>query len=250
MSKLHIFIGNIGSGKGVLASRFAKDGAVVVNMDSIQQMVGGGEYGLYDNNKKEVYHNIESTAIQTSLRTGNDVVVDRTNMDKKRRARYIEYGKRFGCKVIAYDWGPGYPECLERRLDAPNGIPATTWEIVFHTMSQNYEKASLDEGFDTIFTGPERYKFYAFDFDGTIVENQFPEIGPVIPETVSKIKTLWQDQENIIIIWTCRAGNLENKARAFLLKNKIPFNYINENPLFDVGGRKIFAHEYIDDRNQ
>jgi len=249
LSTLNVFIGNIGSGKSVLANRFAKDGDVIVNMDSIQQMVGGGEYGLYDYKKKEIYQNIEATAILTALRTGNDVVVDRTNMDKARRARYVEYGNRFGCKIIAYDWGPGYPECLERRQDDSNGIPAATWETVFHTMSNNYEKPSLDEGFDVIYTGPERYKFYAFDFDGTIVENDFPTIGPVIPETVNKIKLLWQNQENIIIIWTCRSGNFENEARAFLLKNKIPFNYINENPLFDVGGRKIFAHKYFDDRN-
>jgi len=34
------------------------------------------------------------------------------------------------------------------------------------------------------------------------------------------------------------------------LKNKIPFDFINRNPMFNMGSPKIFAHEYLDDRNR
>ena len=60
---------------------------------------------------------------------------------------------------------------------------------------------------------------------------------------------VWEDFDNIIIIWTCRSGDYLNQMRAFLLKNGIPFDFINENPIVDYGSPKVFANEYHDDRN-
>jgi len=244
-----MMVGNIGSGKSLLASKFAKMGHVVVNMDSIQKMVGGGEYGLYDNKKKDVYRAAETTIIETALKNGFSVVVDRTNMDRKRRARFIEIGKKYAREIIAYDWGQGSSDGLTRRLKAPNGVPQSIWQDVHSYMASSYEKPSLDEGFSSIVDAPKKFKFYAFDFDGTIVKNKFPDIGEILDGTVETINRLWQNLSNIIIVWSCRSEDFENQMRDFLLKNKIPFDFINENPMFDTGSKKIFAHEYFDDRN-
>lgn len=46
------------------------------------------------------------------------------------------------------------------------------------------------------------------------------------------------------------SGDKLNRMRKFLIDEKIPFDFINENPLVDFGSRKIFAHEYYDDRNK
>lgn len=249
MPNMDIFIGNIGSGKSLLASKFAKMGSVVCNMDSIQQMIGGGEYGLYDNAKKDVYQAAEDAVITKSLERGLSVVIDRTNMDRKRRQRFIEIGKKFGAEIVAYNWGPGDERSLERRKKNNHGVPAEKWEEVFSFMQKSYEPPTIDEGFSQIIEAPKKYTFHAFDFDGTIVDNKFPEIGEIIGGKVEQLNELWKDIKNIIIIWTCRNGNFENQMRAFLNQKKIPYDFINENPIFDTGSRKIYATTYHDDRN-
>jgi predicted kinase len=254
MPNLKIFTGNIGCGKSTLAARFARQfNDVVVNMDSIQQMIGGGEYGRYDTAKKDVYQATETAAIESALNAGLSVVIDRTNMDKKRRARFIEIGKKHAANIISYNWNPSMASSengMLRRLKIPHGIPAEVWKSVFSFMQKNYEPISEDEGFDDVIVAPQKYKFYAFDFDGTIVTNKFPEIGEIIDGTVDKMNKIWEDIANVIIINTCRSGDYENLCRKFCLDNKIPFDFINENPLFETGSRKVFAHEYYDDRNK
>jgi len=247
--ELNLLVGNIGSGKSTIASKLARAGCTIVNMDAIQKSIAGGIYGAYDPNKKSVYHDIENIAIESSLKSGISVCVDRTNMDKKRRARFIEIGKKYTETIRCFDFGPGNEKMFQRRLNSPRGIPVSTWKKVFNSMQAAYEKPDFSEGFSDIIIPPEQYKFHAFDFDGTIVNNKFPEIGELIDATVETMNNLYQDFKNIIIIWTCRSGDYEFSMREFLLKNQIPFDFINENPIFETGCRKIFAHEYYDDRN-
>lgn len=92
----------------------------------------------------------------------------------------------------------------------------------------------------------------AIDFDGTIVENNFPRIGRLKPnakEVISKLKA----EGHYIIIWTCRKQQRETEARNFLIQNNIPFDLVNESNAVNVqkyGGvdtRKVYADVYIDD---
>jgi len=246
---LIIFTGNIGCGKSTLASKFAKKGYVVVSNDAITRMIGGDEYGIYDNKKKEIYHTAEEAIIEQSLDSNFSVVIDRTNIDKKGRERFIEIGKKYHANIVSYNWGPGNANDLRRRLKNPHGVSNDTWTNVFDHMIDTYTYPKFDEGFDECLIPPKNYKFSAFDFDGTIVELEFPKIGAIIENQVSYMRMLWEDLSNIIIVWTRRSGDYINQMKEFMLKNKIPFDFINENPLFDTGSRKIFAHEYIDDRN-
>ena len=122
MPQMTICIGNIGSGKSLLASKLAKMGHMVVDMDLISTMFGGGEYGLYDSKKKGVYHDTETCAIESALENGFSVVVDRTNMDRKRRRIFLEIGKKYAAKIVAYDWGAGDASEVNRRIKTPHGI--------------------------------------------------------------------------------------------------------------------------------
>lgn len=250
MTELIIYTGNIGCGKSFLSSKLAKKGYVIVNNDAITTMIQGSEYGLYDVNKKPIYREIEVAAIRTSLLNGFSVVVDRTNMKALDRKRYIDIGKEYKANIISFDWGPGDETTLARRLANPNGIPESQWRKVHRAMTKSYEKPSLDEGFNCLRDGITKYYFYAIDFDGTIVKDEWPMIGPVNERLVSHMENLWKRYKNIIIVWTCRSGDSLNQMKVFLLKNQIPFDFINENPLFELGSRKIFANEYWDDRNR
>lgn len=249
MLTLSLLIGNIGSGKSTLASKLSLKGDVVVNMDALQAMFAAGAYDRYDNAKKEVYHKTENVAIESALEAGLSVVIDRTNIDRKRRENFIRIGQKYGAEIVAYDFGPGEHRLLERRQMNGRGVPSETWRRVFDFMKKSYEAPTLEEGFSQIIEAPKKYKFYAFDFDGTIVENRCPDIGDIIDGTVQKMNELFEDLSNIVIIWTNRDGDLQAQMRQFLVKHKIPFDFINENPMWEGGSRKIFAHEYYDDRN-
>ncbi len=86
------------------------------------------------------------------------------------------------------------------------------------------------------------------DFDGTIVQHEYPEIGPIKPGAKEALKA-FKKAGHQIFIWTCRHGEEEREVRQFLLKNNIPFDTINTPiPGSDLGTRKIYADIYIDDK--
>lgn len=92
----------------------------------------------------------------------------------------------------------------------------------------------------------------AVDFDGTIVENAFPNIGKprlFAFETLLKL----QEEGHRLILWTYRHADHLNEAVEFCRKNGIEFYAINKSfpeEQFDYSAsRKILADLYIDDRN-
>lgn len=93
----------------------------------------------------------------------------------------------------------------------------------------------------------------AIDFDGTIFEYAWPNIGPLIPEAKEAINKFY-DNGGIVIIWTCREGQNLEKARQALLDNGVKFHEINNNcqlRITQYGNdcRKVGADIYIDDRD-
>ena len=93
----------------------------------------------------------------------------------------------------------------------------------------------------------------AVDFDGTIVEQRYPAIGPLMPNAVESINRLYDDG-HYIIIWTSRDGAPLLEAINFLLHEGVKFHRVNENNAdnmaqYGSNSRKVYAHRYIDDRN-
>ena len=93
----------------------------------------------------------------------------------------------------------------------------------------------------------------AVDFDGTIVENKYPEIGELRPDAVRVIRKL-REEGYQLILWTCRTGLDLAKAVGFCAENGIRFDSINRNLRSQVvrykgsDPRKVGADLYIDDR--
>ena len=92
----------------------------------------------------------------------------------------------------------------------------------------------------------------SIDFDGTICEHSFPEIGKLKPDADTYIRKLYREGHNIIIN-TCRSGKYEGMAQDFLDDNDIPYDYINSNLpeliiKYGQDCRKISADIYIDDK--
>jgi hydroxymethylpyrimidine pyrophosphatase-like HAD family hydrolase len=92
----------------------------------------------------------------------------------------------------------------------------------------------------------------AIDFDGTIVEHKYPEIGK---ENLFAFQTLKELEKRgaQLILWTFRTGKELDDAVEFCRKNGIEFYAINKNypeeMLNDTVSRKIDADIYIDDKN-
>lgn len=97
------------------------------------------------------------------------------------------------------------------------------------------------------------FHIYAIDFDGTIVQDKFPEIGEAIPYVQNFIKA-HQAQGDKFILWTCRTKEYLQAAVDYCHSQGIVFDAINSNipwvmSEYEDDPRKIFADFYIDDKN-
>ncbi len=91
----------------------------------------------------------------------------------------------------------------------------------------------------------------AVDFDGTVVEHKFPQIGREIPFAFEILKKLQEDGHRVIL-WTVREGKLLDEAVEFCRSNGVEFYAVNaELPgNYEVARpRKVDADIYIDDHN-
>jgi hypothetical protein len=92
----------------------------------------------------------------------------------------------------------------------------------------------------------------AIDFDGTIVEDEYPKIGKPVLFAFDTLKKL-QEKGHRLILWTYRNGKALDEAVAFCKDNGVVFYAVNKSfpeEEFDPKySRKINADFFIDDRN-
>lgn len=95
----------------------------------------------------------------------------------------------------------------------------------------------------------------AVDFDGTIVEHKYPEIGKEKPFAIQTLKRL-QSERHMLILWTVREGKLLDEAVDFCRKRGLEFYAVNANNPDEqkkdsqsTPCRKLRADLYIDDCN-
>lgn len=97
----------------------------------------------------------------------------------------------------------------------------------------------------------------AVDFDGTIVEHHFPEIGKVKGNAIEALIKM-KKAGHKLILWTCRndadqslsGRKVLTEAVDFCKKMGLTFDAVNSNlPELDINPTpKIYADLYIDDR--
>lgn len=92
----------------------------------------------------------------------------------------------------------------------------------------------------------------AVDFDGTLCENAWPGIGPARAGVIDYV--LGQQATGAkIILWTNRRGEKLAEAVKWCAARGLAFDAVNENlpeivERFGGDTRKVFAHEYLDDK--
>lgn len=97
-------------------------------------------------------------------------------------------------------------------------------------------------------------KFVGIDFDGTIVDDAFPEIGRVKAHSLRVMKRLI-DAGHTVVIWTCRDyGVIKPFVDEHFSNEYAQHIYINENPRglrdkWKNDPRKVGVDLFIDDKN-
>ena len=93
----------------------------------------------------------------------------------------------------------------------------------------------------------------AVDFDGTIVEHAYPEIGKPNIQLIKKLRNLKQNGTKLIL-WTCRNNKELSEAVAWCHTVGLTFDAVNDN-LPEIKNsyvnlsNKIYADFYLDDRS-
>lgn len=93
----------------------------------------------------------------------------------------------------------------------------------------------------------------AVDFDGTIVEHRYPEIGREIPFAIDTLKMLTKEGHRLIL-WSVREGKLLDEAVEWCRERGLEFYAVNkdypeENNEDRNYSRKLKVSLFIDDRN-
>jgi hydroxymethylpyrimidine pyrophosphatase-like HAD family hydrolase len=92
----------------------------------------------------------------------------------------------------------------------------------------------------------------AVDFDGTIVEHNYPSIGRIRPFAFETLKAL-QSKNHQLILWSHRSAEELEAAVTFCREQGLEFYAVNKNypeeEWSENDSRKILADIYIDDRN-
>lgn len=98
----------------------------------------------------------------------------------------------------------------------------------------------------------EKRDIIAVDFDGTLCENQWPEIG--LPNTKLIKELIYRrKQGDKLILWTNRVDDKLENAVNWCREQGLEFDAVNDNlpeivESFGSNCRKVFANIYIDDR--
>lgn len=100
--------------------------------------------------------------------------------------------------------------------------------------------------------------YIALDFDGTLCDHRFPDIGDEVPHAFHWARE-WRIAGASLILWTMRSdgrtgtgaenGPVLSDAVAWCKARGVEFHAINENPSQKAWTEslKLYAHVYVDD---
>ena len=149
---MELLIGPIASGKSTWTARRAREGAIVLNDDSLVTSLHGGHYDLYDKKLKPVYKTIPLMMAGMAVLAGRDVVIDSTNLTRAVRGRWIGMAKMYDIPVVGVLFDRKSPaEHAGRRANADDrGHGFDYWLNVARYHDSIYEAPDVSEGMDNL----------------------------------------------------------------------------------------------------
>jgi len=90
-------------------------------------------------------------------------------------------------------------------------------------------------------------RIVAVDFDGTLCEHRYPDVGEEVPGAFDTLREL--SKHHRLILWTMRHSHRLKDAVDWCRARGIEFWGVNKNPEQRkwTGSPKAYAHVYIDD---
>lgn len=152
---IYILVGPPGSGKSTWIENEFPGNRYIVSTDNIIEAVARDEGKTYN----EVFTTFIKEAepmmfsdLELYVQGGYDpIIVDRTNMNIKARARFLErikqFGKKHDYKVHAVVFPKPEDEEYERRLNRPG---KTIPEAVINGMLASFQMPTVEEGFTSV----------------------------------------------------------------------------------------------------
>ena len=124
-------------------------------------------------------------------------------------------------------------------------IYRTLVEVVEEGLAQEAVKPELA-------LAQKRAPIIAVDFDGTLCENKWPEIGAPKWNTI-QTRVAAQAAGARLVLWTNRVGARLREAVEWCRNRELEFDAVNENlpeikAAFTTDCRKVYADIYLDDR--
>lgn len=85
------------------------------------------------------------------------------------------------------------------------------------------------------------------DFDGTIVDHEYPDIGDAVPGAIETLRECVRRGADLVL-WTMRSGEHLQEAVDFLASHDVKLFGVNQNPETDwTTSPKAYCHVYVDD---
>jgi predicted kinase len=146
---VYILVGLIGSGKSTWAREKAKeDNTIIINKDVIRQMFKG-EY-FFHKDYEHLVDQMSKACFLKALQKGYNVIIDETNITKKKRAAYVEAVKEHYYMIdepVEFEivWFPEKRNNIENRMKEPRGYTQEQWEAVLRGMKSAFEEPELEE---------------------------------------------------------------------------------------------------------
>jgi len=153
MCGMTILVGNIASGKSTICKKLASEGHIIVNDDAVVNLIHADQYVLYEQKLKSLYKYVEHAIIQFGLGMGRNVVVDRPNLKRDTRKRFIEIARSFEvpAHIIVMPMRTPEEHAKKRCEQDARGWSYEHWLKVATVRYEGYEKPDKDiEGFDSI----------------------------------------------------------------------------------------------------
>lgn len=183
MKTVYLTIGVIGSGKSTWALQKVQETdqkICIINKDLIREMIFG-EY-KYDPDKEDLVRKIAWASVQQAIEHGYDVIIDETNITRKKRHQWIDYLRlHFGNNInIIFVLCSESKRNLEFRKNDLRGIAEGTWKNLIEFMIKDFQPVASEGQNSTIeYKIPEKLMT---DANGKILfkERKRTKIGLVI----------------------------------------------------------------------
>jgi predicted kinase len=147
---IEVLVGMIASGKSTYARKRADTGAIVVCHDDLTEMVHACY--RYDQALHETYHRMEESLVRHALDAGRDVVIDRTHLTLKSRARWVKFAAYHHSFVsaIVFPKESLTTHASRRYKSDSRGKSSAFWHGVARSHAGKFQPVGESEGFSRI----------------------------------------------------------------------------------------------------